>query len=137
MISIAMPFVYFASNIEEGVNARQLHEIYIDLHDRACAASGKLIALASGELNSPISYNLGLTSRAIVICPRTCEGTTIECNDGERVGPVSLNGTVLGGTILVKSEPEWDSLRSNDSKLIEVLSSIGINSSDKKPGGKI
>ena len=111
--------------------------MYLGLHRQACVASGELATGAFEDIESPISYNLGLTSRAIVICPRTCEGTTIECNDGERVGPVSLNGTVLGGTILVKSEPEWDSLRSNDSKLIEVLSSIGINSSDKKPGGKI
>lgn len=63
----------------------------------------------------------------MVLCPRSSEGTKILSNDGEPVGPVSLNGTILGGTLLVKSESEWDALRNDDSKLELVLKSIGFD----------
>jgi ATP adenylyltransferase len=38
-----------------------------------------------------------------------------------------LNGTLLAGTLLVKSEAEWDTLRNDESMLIEILSSIGVS----------
>jgi len=132
-----MPFTYFTAEIKEGVTSGQLHAIYIDLHNKACLVSGKLAIGGSEEMESPISYNLALTSSAMIICPRTCEGIYIESIDGERVGPVSLNGTVLGGTLLVKSEAEWVSLRYDKSKLKDVLNSIGINPFDTRHGGKI
>lgn len=62
----------------------------------------------------------------MVLCPRASEGTKIKGSNGEDVGPVALNGTVLGGTLLVKSEAEWDALRDDESKLKYVLSTIGF-----------
>jgi len=72
-----------------------------------------------------ISYNLGLTDRSMVLCPRTSEGTKVS-SKGNYIGPISLNGTVLGGTLLVKSEDEWDAMQYDSSKLAEVLRAIGI-----------
>lgn len=62
----------------------------------------------------------------MVLCPRASEGTKIKSNNGGDIGPVSLNGTVLGGTLLVKSEAEWDALRNDQSKLMDILAAIGF-----------
>ena len=132
-----MPFMYFASEIEKSNTTKQLYEMYLGLHRQACVASGGLATGAFEDIESPISYNLGLTNTAMIICPRTCEGIKIKCESGESVGPVSLNGTLLGGTLLVKSKAEWDLLKSNESKLKDVLSSVGIYPSGNKHGGKI
>jgi ATP adenylyltransferase len=64
----------------------------------------------------------------MVVCPRTLEGPMIKSSKGESIGPVSLNGTLLAGTLLVKSEAEWDTLHDDESKLSDVLGSIGISS---------
>jgi ATP adenylyltransferase len=69
-----------------------------------------------------------MTDQAMVLCPRTAEGTTIKSSAGDFIGQVSLNGTILGGTLLVKSEAEWDALKSDESKLKDVLDCIGIAS---------
>lgn len=75
---------------------------------------------------SPISYNLGFTSRAFVLCPRASEGLEVQSSAGKTVGLIALNGTVLGGTLLVKSEEEWDVLRNDESKLTAILQAIGV-----------
>jgi ATP adenylyltransferase len=62
----------------------------------------------------------------MVLCPRVSEGTKIKDSNREDVGPVALNGTVLGGTLLVKREAEWVALRNDESKLKDVLSAIGF-----------
>jgi sulfate adenylyltransferase (ADP) / ATP adenylyltransferase len=66
-----------------------------------------------------------------VVCPRISEGLAIKSSNGEPIGPVALNGTLLAGTLLVKSELEWDTLRADESKLNDILSSIGVNSNKK------
>jgi ATP adenylyltransferase. len=51
--------------------------------------------------------------------------------DAEKVGDimdpgvVSLNGTVLAGTLMVKAEAEWDVLRASPEILREVLREVG------------
>ncbi|KAI6716217.1 hypothetical protein JHW43_001176 [Diplocarpon mali] len=124
----ALPFLYFSAMIPESPKAEDLHQIYLDLHSQACRAVGiSGIASEGPETeSSPISYNLGLTDRAIVLCPRTSEGLNIKNNAGESIGPVTLNGTIVGGTLLVKSEKEWDALRNDESKLADILKAIGI-----------
>jgi len=64
----------------------------------------------------------------MVVCPRTLEGPMIKTSTAESIGPVALNGTLLAGTLLVKSEAEWDTLHHDESKLSDVLGSIGISS---------
>ncbi|KAG6034755.1 hypothetical protein E4U19_005522 [Claviceps sp. Clav32 group G5] len=73
-----------------------------------------------------ISYNLGLTSTRIVLCPRLAEGGPVLDQDGHEVGRLSLNGTLLAGTALVKNAIEWDTLRGQPSGLVDVLRRIGI-----------
>lgn len=117
-----LPFTYFASKLPSDPSVAQLHSAYKSLYEQACLASG-----TSSEIHqSTISYNLGLTDRSMVLCPRTSEGTKILSKSGAPVGPISLNGTILGGTLLVKSEEEWDSMREDSSKLSEVLHAIGL-----------
>jgi ATP adenylyltransferase len=76
----------------------------------------------SADGSAAISYNLGLTHRAMVICPRRAEGKAISGNK------VALNGTILAGTLMVKGEEEWNTLLNDESQLSDVLSAIGIPS---------
>jgi ATP adenylyltransferase len=46
--------------------------------------------------------------------------------DGSDIGFVSLNGTTLGGTMMVKHQEEWDLLRSKPEMLDSILSGIGF-----------
>ena len=73
----------------------------------------------------------------MVLCPRAAEGMKISNNSGDEVGSVSLNGTVLGGTLLVKNEDEWDALRNDESKLKDVLSIIGIPPIKREQDGRL
>lgn len=104
----------------------KLYEIYKQLLDRVAA-----IATGSDSKNYTLkrpsfSYNLALTDRAMVICPRISEGLKFKDSDGDVVGPISLNGTILGGTLLVKTEQEWDALRKDEKKLRDILQAIGV-----------
>lgn len=78
-----------------------------------------------------ISYNLAMTQDAMVIIPRLAEGSAIteqnlETGEEEVVGKLALNGTVLAGTALVKSQREWDALRRNPERVGELLGGIGV-----------
>ncbi|KAA8628260.1 hypothetical protein SMACR_12879 [Sordaria macrospora] len=81
-----------------------------------------------------ISYNLAMTRGVMVIVPRLAEGSAIverkldgNGEQGEEVvGKLALNGTVLAGTALVKSQREWDALRKNPSRVGELLGVIGV-----------
>jgi ATP adenylyltransferase len=67
----------------------------------------------------------------MAIIPRRAEGLIIPSdeNEHETIGPIALNGTVLAGTLLVKDESEWKSLRRNESQLTKILDAIGFSSS--------
>ncbi len=82
-------------------------------------------------------YNLALTDRAMVLCPRLSEGLEIRDNNDAILGSVSLNGTILGGTLLVKSEQEWDTLRNDEKKLNDILQSIGVPAITNEKEGKL
>ncbi|KAL3419602.1 putative bis(5'-nucleosyl)-tetraphosphatase [Phlyctema vagabunda] len=134
----AMPFAYFASGLPKDPSSTALHSIYKKLYHDACAASKAFAgeqfssdSLSTDEYDVPsiISYNIGLTDDNMVLCPRQSEGRTLETEDGKSIGPIALNGTLLAGTLLVKSEPEWNALRSDETKLASVLEAIGIPSS--------
>jgi len=62
----------------------------------------------------------------MVLCPRLSEGLEIKDSNGDLLGPISLNGTILGGALLVKSEQEWDILRNDGEKLKDILHAIGV-----------
>jgi sulfate adenylyltransferase (ADP) / ATP adenylyltransferase len=132
-----LPFMYFAKRLPCEPTPGQLHHLYIELYDKACSLVREYAMkhpyedqLLSDDQNgeSAISYNLGLTDKVMVLCPRRAEGSFISDRDTEtaNIGPVSLNGTVLAGTLLVKNEAEWNGLRNDMSQLTKVLGAIGI-----------
>lgn len=127
-----VPFAVLTDRIaSSGATAAQLHAAYVRLYKEAVRLllhpdENENIA---GEGEARISYNLALTRTTMALCPRVAEGATIRSKSGEEeVGPVALNGTVLGGTALVKNEAEWDALREDPEKLLGVLSKIGVPS---------
>ncbi|KAL2022496.1 hypothetical protein VTK56DRAFT_5103 [Thermocarpiscus australiensis] len=133
-----VPFRTFAEGIGPGADLRA---VYLRLYRRACeavlgaevdgAVGGDDPGDGEGE-EARISYNLAMTRDVMVIVPRIAEGeaVTAMAEDGGRkvVGKLALNGTVLAGTALVKSQAEWDALRAEPEQLLEILGRIGIPS---------
>lgn len=73
------------------------------------------------------SYNLAMTSNIIAICPRQHEAATIP-TAGDTTGSVAINGTILGGTLMVKEEKDWTTLKQDGTSsglLDEILVQIG------------
>ncbi|KAG9233998.1 hypothetical protein BJ875DRAFT_28226 [Amylocarpus encephaloides] len=133
-----LPFQYFVSAIPQDATPSHLHSLYVVMHEAACrisqeprsaSATAPIVLSETRRVSeSPINYNLGLTDRVMVLFPRVSEGIGIETEEGKVVGPISINGTILGGTLLVKSNDEWETLRSDPTKLKTILSAIGIQS---------
>ena len=126
--SVDLPFLYFSHTVPKDASSKTLHEIYTKLHKNAC----QLLHTASAghactKSQPPMSYNLGLTDQVMVLCPRAAEGIKLRNTEREDIGFVALNGTVLGGTLLVKNEAEYVALRNDQSKLVEILSAIGFS----------
>ena len=129
-----MPFATFAERICP--NKSDLQGIYLRLYHRACEAvlgsadAGSEIQQRNGE--AKISYNLAMTRDVMVIVPRVAEGQTVTAPAAKHglarraVGTLALNGTVLAGTALVKSQEEWDALRQEPEQLLEILGRIGV-----------
>ncbi|KAH7037700.1 HIT-like domain-containing protein [Microdochium trichocladiopsis] len=100
-------------------------------------------SLAAAGEEAQISYNLAMTSSVLALCPRLAEGSVIYDDarggtgdgSGDRpiIGKIELNGTVLAGTALVKSQAEWDAVRKNPGLLLSVLEKIGIPTQDARP----
>lgn len=131
--SSRVPFATFVEKLDVNFQAEELHAVYRRLYRRACAAANVGVGsmgddeeLLQGE--AKISYNLAMTKDVMVICPRTAEGGAVVDREGKEVGTLSLNGTVLAGTALVKSEQEWNALRSDPEQLWKILGKIGIPS---------
>lgn len=126
-----LPFATFAERIAGDVDPEALRSAYIRLYRQACAAAGldekELGDLAADETPARISYNLGMTRTSLVVCPRVAEGDVVRSRDGKEVGKLALNGTVLAGTALVKSEAEWDALRADPDQLRDILGKIGCS----------
>lgn len=67
-----------------------------------------------------------MTTTGMVIMPRRTEGSTLRRDDGSDIGFVALNGTTLGGTMMVKHQEEWNVLQAQPEKLDSILKTIGI-----------
>ncbi|KAI0118700.1 HIT-like domain-containing protein [Nemania sp. FL0031] len=119
------PFTVFTSPINAQMNAEEKHLVYLSLYKRAVrAAMANVEAVEEGE--AQICYNFAMTSRCMALCPRTTEGAPIRDNNGNEIGKVALNGTVLAGTALVKNKAEWDVIRASSTALSSVLGRIGV-----------
>ncbi|KAL2270548.1 hypothetical protein VTJ83DRAFT_2732 [Remersonia thermophila] len=132
-----VPFQTFAERIGPGAD---LETVYLRLYQRACEAvlgsqeAAAAPASAAGEPRpAKIDYNLAMTRDVLVVAPRVAEGSAVtraaeEAGETVRktVGTLALNGTVLAGTALVKSEAEWDALRAEPEQLLELLGRVGV-----------
>lgn len=129
-----IPFVHFGRRFDAEPTGQQLLSIYHELYSLAKATVDEFIARDPSAFalhptengDSPISYNMGMTTEGMVIVPRRSEGTMLKRPDGSEIGFVALNGTTLGGTMMVKHQEEWDVLRSQRGKLDSILDAIGI-----------
>lgn len=129
-----LPFTHFAKTFSSDPTGAELLSIYKELYDAAKEAVDRLIATHPGQMalhsieggDLPISYNLALTTSGMAILPRRSEGTMLRRHDGSEIGFVALNGTTLGGTMMVKHREEWDLLRSCPELLDDILTAIGI-----------
>ncbi|KAK4172674.1 ATP adenylyltransferase-domain-containing protein [Triangularia setosa] len=125
-----LPFSVFAAGIErearEDGDGEGLRRVYLGLYNKACEAvlGGEIGEQTEGEAR--ISYNLAMTRTAMVVIPRLAEGAVVKDEKGQEVGQLALNGTVLAGTALVKSQAEWDALGQDPEQVGEVLRRIGV-----------
>ncbi len=120
-----VPFAVQTAANTPGMTAKARHDAYVDMYKRAVNAVMPG-AEAPGEGKAKISYNFAMTRRSMALCPRTAEGAVVRNKAGQEVGQVALNGTLLAGTALVKSQAEWDALTENPDQLHDVLRAIGV-----------
>ncbi|KAJ6103363.1 hypothetical protein N7486_005790 [Penicillium sp. IBT 16267x] len=131
-----LPFAHFALPLPPNPSPETLHSIYISLYRAAVAATeGRDPAQAQADLPShgpaAISYNLAMTLSTMMIAPRRGETATVPvdlaaASDTVDPGVIMLNGTILAGTLMVKAEAEWDSLRLHPENLHRALRDVGF-----------
>ncbi|KAK3358015.1 inositol phospholipid synthesis and fat-storage-inducing TM-domain-containing protein [Lasiosphaeria hispida] len=128
-----LPFAAFAGEIAPGMDGDRLRGVYLDLYRQACTAVGVEGGGEEGE--GRISYNMAMTREVMVVVPRVAEGAMVTAlGRGDVIGKLALNGTLLAGTALVKSQAEWDALREDPGQVVEVLKRIGVPNQDDDRG---
>ena len=96
-------------------------------HKAEAAVTGK--PAISNQNRANISYNLAMTTTTMAICPRTSESgrlANVTTNEDKSSSVVALNGTILAGTLMVKTKSEWDRLRQDPEQLRALLRSVGV-----------
>ncbi|KAF3898887.1 Bis-tetraphosphatase [Trichophyton interdigitale] len=136
-----LPFVTYTAPLSPNPTPEELHRSYLSLYAMAVTAAaqhsesllnGISASRALGtEGEAAISYNLAMTTSKMMICPRRSEHAWITLEPEAKKGLVDeglvkLNGTILAGTLMVKAEAEWNTLRQQPSMLENVLSTVGI-----------
>jgi ATP adenylyltransferase len=135
-----LPFNHFALPIPPNPSVDTLHEIYMSLYGAArdasisrsdCADDSLDEERRCSERHAAISYNLAMTVSTMMICPRRQEHARLALDargaqETADAGLVSLNGTILAGTLMVKAEAEWNALRNNSDSLNNILATVGF-----------
>lgn len=105
-----------------------LHAMYLSLYRAAVAAAGISDGQELRRTSGPaaISYNLAMTEEVMMICPRRSETGVLQTNATSDDRLVSLNGTILAGTLMVKSEEQWHRLRGDGALIDSLLGQVGI-----------
>jgi ATP adenylyltransferase len=130
-----IPFTHFACRFDSEPSGSTLLRMYKELYNAASKAVDRFVAKDPAQLalhpteagDLSISYNLAMTTSGMVVMPRRAEGAMLRHEDGTDIGFVALNGTTLGGTMMVKRQEEWDALRKRPEMLGDVLAAIGIS----------
>lgn len=149
---LGFPFLHFTAPLSPTLASWDVHTVYRTLYARAVSAvkaynvrcpdqAVETVDGSSGQ--AEISYNLAMTTSLMAICPRRGEDAGLEIHqqeDGkvERLGPISINGTILAATLMVKSEMEWEVLSGDHSKIRGILETIGFpvdDDDDEANGG--
>ena len=133
-LKATVPFEVFWERVSQETDKEELHAIYLRLLNKAHDVVSRFVAQDPGEHelhdtnqgDLPFSYNLGLTSKALMLVPRRRDGAVLCKDDGTEVGSASLNGTMLAGTMLVKKQEEWELLQRDGGLLDRVLQDVGI-----------
>jgi sulfate adenylyltransferase (ADP) / ATP adenylyltransferase len=84
---------------------------------------------ATGGANT-FSYNFAMTSTKMVMCLRGRGDVPLCDENGKDLGMLSINGTILAGTLMTKSQEAYDLLRSSTGAFEEVLAAIGSQSAE-------
>lgn len=139
-----LPFAHFAEDIPPNADGETLHGIYLRLYRAAVAATQAQESSVDDSVDvdaathgpAAISYNLAMTVSTMMICPRRREHAELDISCASQdsstqgriaeAGLISLNGTILTGTLLVKAETEWNALRRRPEALAEVLAAVGF-----------
>ncbi|KAJ6086776.1 hypothetical protein N7467_005690 [Penicillium canescens] len=138
----ALPFAHFALPLPPNPSPEALHSIYTTLYKAAVAATRGCSPQQDTEPVSThgaslISYNLAMTRSTMMICPRRQETAVVPIDPAAAAdiadpGVLSLNGTILAGTLMVKAESEWNALRENPELLTQVLATVGFPRTDSR-----
>jgi ATP adenylyltransferase len=110
-----LPFAHFARPFVSDPSGRDILSVYNELYKTANESVNAFIAANPDKLalhpvdggDSPISYNLAMTTSGMAILPRRREGTMLRRDDGSDIGFVALNGTALGGTMMASTSATY------------------------------
>ncbi|RAO72660.1 uncharacterized protein BHQ10_008672 [Talaromyces amestolkiae] len=123
-----LPFQHFAIRIPRSSSVDALHEMYLSLYRAALLASTPTPPPMTEQTRisgaAAISYNLAMTKDIIMICPRKKETASLPGLGAD--ADVSLNGTILAGTLMVKTSEQWDHLRGDGEVINDLLAEVGI-----------
>jgi ATP adenylyltransferase len=135
----SLPFRHFALPLPLAPSLETLYEAYLSLYRAAVQVSSstwdpaeKAEKLAQTAGPAAISYNFAMTESAMMICPRRSETAYLNNKNNNNddndtnTGKISLNGTILAGTLMVKQESEWDELRNEPEKINFLLADVGF-----------
>lgn len=135
-----LPITHFYMSLPPDPSPEKLHEIYLSLYEASAKAVGNYSGTRRNNFESEtqftggptaISYNLAMTTSTMMICPRISETAMLPLSpeirtDATDSGLVSINGTILAGTLMVKAEAEWNELRNSSTGLKDILETVGI-----------
>jgi ATP adenylyltransferase len=121
----SMPLLFFQEDIPTNCSPQNVHEIYTRLL-RSCRKAWDVYSEDAKMQASEFSYNIGMQTSSIVLCPRIKEGVTLRRDDDMEIGYVALNGTMTGGTLMVKRPEEWNYLRNTPGAIDRVLEGLGL-----------
>lgn len=127
-----LPFTAIARNVS-GMDAGQLHSTYLDMYRTGCMVEATITRHQKHEteppLNGPsrISYNLAMTKDTMVLLPRLSDKIHLQDDKGKSLGiKLSVNGTILAGTVLVKEEHDYKTIKQFPGALKRGLQRIGV-----------
>ncbi|EXJ88372.1 hypothetical protein A1O1_05302 [Capronia coronata CBS 617.96] len=135
----SLPFLHFSTPLEDGLSLTDLYSKYLLLLNAAMSA----VRFPDQPLHQNLeveedgravfSYNLAMTTGILAICPRSREAVAMP--ESGATSSVALNGTLLGGTLMVKDEVEWDVLRHDHALLDGILAGVGYPPVSWEPNG--